>query len=332
MNGHTLLDDLIHTCEADAELILKQFAYAAQTTVAEMVDIVLFTDSVEQTDHVADRCENIIAGDVLWSKLGEALLSLSLYIALLGTHSSNDLGENTVADLVAQSDILKTVTEYSLGVYHTVGEQLELCAVYLNICLVDRARAELCEHLIVDDVSLITDKLTGDKVYGGTGKKLSAQTGLEIHLAVVLIASDSSEVIALRIEEEIVDKYLSALHKRRITGTQTLIDLLERFVYRACIILERLALHLVLCERLTQAVVVAEKLDDLLICLEAERTDKNGQGHLAVLIYADIHDIVHVGLVLDPCAAIRDDLSGINKLAALVEIMVIVHSGRADDL
>ena len=73
-------------------------------------------------------------------------------------------------------------------------------------------------------------------------------------------------------------------------------------------------------------------LDDLLICLEAERTDKNGQGHLAVLIYADIHDIVHVGLVLDPCAAIRDDLSGINKLAALVKIMVIVHSGRADDL
>ena len=332
VNGHALLDYLIHTRKADAELILKQLAYAAQTAVAEMIDIVLLAYAVEQTYHVADRRENIVPGDVLRRELGDALLCLSLYVALLGTDRSDYLGENAVADLMAQTDILKTVAKYSLGVYHAVREQFKLCTVDLNINLVDRARTECGKHLLVYDVALVSDKLTCDEIDRRTCKQLSAQTGLKIHLAVVLITTDRCEIIAFGVEEEVVDEYLRALNKRRVAGAQTLVYLLERLVYRACVVLKRLTLHLILCKRLAQAMVVAEQLDYFLVGLKAERADKDGQRHLAVLIDTDVHDVVHVGLVLYPCAAVRDDLSGVDELSALVEVMVIVHAGRADDL
>ena len=46
LNGHALADDALHAGEADAELVLEQLAYAAQTAVAQMVDIVYRADAV----------------------------------------------------------------------------------------------------------------------------------------------------------------------------------------------------------------------------------------------------------------------------------------------
>ncbi len=43
LNGHALPDHTLHAGKADAELVLQQFAHAAQAAVAQMVDIVLRT-------------------------------------------------------------------------------------------------------------------------------------------------------------------------------------------------------------------------------------------------------------------------------------------------
>ena len=48
LNGHALADNALHAGEADAELVLQQLAHAAQTAVAQMVDIVHRADAVHR--------------------------------------------------------------------------------------------------------------------------------------------------------------------------------------------------------------------------------------------------------------------------------------------
>ena len=65
LNGHSLLDDLIHTGKTDSELILEKLSDAAQAAVAEMVDIVGGTDAVRKAEEVVDRRKDILAGNML---------------------------------------------------------------------------------------------------------------------------------------------------------------------------------------------------------------------------------------------------------------------------
>ena len=60
LNGHALTDNTLHAGEADAELVLQQLAYAAQTAVAQMVDIVNRADAVTEVEQIADGSEHIL--------------------------------------------------------------------------------------------------------------------------------------------------------------------------------------------------------------------------------------------------------------------------------
>ena len=60
LQGHPLTDDALHAGEADAELVLQQFAHAAHTTVAQMVDLIGDTDAVIQADQVVDGGKDIV--------------------------------------------------------------------------------------------------------------------------------------------------------------------------------------------------------------------------------------------------------------------------------
>ena len=54
MHLHTLLHVLVHARHTDAELILEQLAYATQTAVAQVVDIIHATDAVAQAQQIVD--------------------------------------------------------------------------------------------------------------------------------------------------------------------------------------------------------------------------------------------------------------------------------------
>ena len=65
LDGHALADDALHAGEADADLVLEQLAYAAQTAVAQMVNVVYRADAVAQVEQVADGGEHIVDDDGL---------------------------------------------------------------------------------------------------------------------------------------------------------------------------------------------------------------------------------------------------------------------------
>ncbi len=64
LGGHSFTNDSFHTGQADAELVLQQFAYAAYAAVAQMVDIIGISCAVFQMHVVVDGSENIFLCDM----------------------------------------------------------------------------------------------------------------------------------------------------------------------------------------------------------------------------------------------------------------------------
>ena len=93
-----------------------------------------------------------------------------------------------------------------------------------------------------------------------------------------------------------------------------------------------LADHHVLFHRGDELRILAEIFLYLLVRLDAERADEDSNRYLAVLIDSDVEDVVRVGLIFEPRAAVRDNGRGKDDLAGLVDRGFVVYSGRADDL
>ena len=69
LNGHSLFYDTFHTGKADTELILQQFPYGPEPSVAQVVDIVDEADTIRKVENITDRCDYVIEDDVLGRKL-----------------------------------------------------------------------------------------------------------------------------------------------------------------------------------------------------------------------------------------------------------------------
>ena len=65
LEGHSLADNSLHSRQTDSELILEQLAHAADTSVAEVVDVVRGAYLVCKAVDIIYRREDIVDYDVV---------------------------------------------------------------------------------------------------------------------------------------------------------------------------------------------------------------------------------------------------------------------------
>ena len=152
---------------------------------------------------------------------------------------------------------------------------------------------------------------------------MAGDAARDVELLVVLVAADCGNVVAAHIEEHHVHEGGRRLDRGRLARTHLLVDLDEGLVR---------AVRRVLVEGREKERILAEQLLDLRVGLYADGTDEGGDRNLAVLVDADIENVVCIGLVLEPCAAVRDNGGGEQDLIGLVELLAVVYAGRTDQL
>ncbi len=59
MDRHLLFDRALHSNEADAELILEKLTDRSHTSIAEMIDVVGFADTLAHLEHIANYIDKI---------------------------------------------------------------------------------------------------------------------------------------------------------------------------------------------------------------------------------------------------------------------------------
>src|SRR5207249_8170375 len=79
LNAHALFHNALHTQQADAELRLNQFADAAHTAVAQVINIVFAAMAIIQPDEATNNIYQIILGeDTHALRCGQVELAIQL--------------------------------------------------------------------------------------------------------------------------------------------------------------------------------------------------------------------------------------------------------------
>ena len=143
-------------------------------------------------------------------------------------------------------------------------------------------------------------------------------------LLVVLVASDSREVVLLVLVEGVVDEDVRALDGGHFARTQTLEEV-------GLALLFRLAVDILLASR-RYHVVVTEKRDELFVGAVTERAQERGGCDLPHAV--DMHplDVVLILFEFQPRAPVGDDRGLVARSAVAVERLFAVHAGAPDEL
>ena len=308
LNGHALADHTLHAGKADAELVLQQLAHAAQAAVAEMVDIVLRDDAVRQRVHVVDGGENIVRKDVLGRETVGVVADG--FLELLALVLRQQLLEHALAHALLDTALGDGVEVHEAGeVDHVVREDAQRLAVEVERHVVDADGVKLAGLVAGHDMAGVEEDLARARVGDGIGELLAVDAGPQGELLIELVAADHGQIIAARIEEEVLDQALAGLDRGWLARTELAVDLQHGLL---------IGLAGVLLQRDLDAVVVAEEVEDsgvglevgVLLSLTADGADQLGDGDLAVLVDADPEHLVGVGLILQPRAAVGDHGAG----------------------
>ena len=140
----------------------------------------------------------------------------------------------------------------------------------------------------------------GDDVVVGQGARL--EVDVEVQARVELVAADAREVVALGVEEELVEQVARVVDARRLARAL----LLEQLDQRAFLGLGDLGVGV---DRVADVDRVVEEVEDLLVARVAHRAQQHRDRQLALAVDADEDLALLVDLELQPGAAGRHQVA-----------------------
>ena len=321
LNGHALTDNTLHPGKADAELVLQQLAHAAETAVAQMVDVVLVAHAVSQAVEIVDGGQDVVHRDVLGKQIVQPIRHCLLQ--LLAGILLQQLLEDRDTDTLGDTHFLGVEVHEGGHVHHVVGKDLDGRAFHVDNRLVDAPGSQMLRLFTGEDLARLGQDLTGPGVCHRGSQLLICKTAGDVHLLVELIPADLRQVIPAGVKQQRLHQALAGVHRGGLAGAESAVDLQHGLL---------VGLAGVLLQCGDNAGILAKDLQDLSVRLETHCAEQAGDGKLAVFVNADIEDVAEVRLVLQPCAPIGDDGGGVEDVARLVLFSAVIHTGRADDL
>ena len=305
LNGHTFADDAFHAGQADAELVLQQFADAAYAAVAQMVDVVFFAVAVHHVQQVAERGQDIFLGD-----------GAQLFI---NARREDD------ADLLAVQFLDHDAVDAGIGV--------------------NAALFHLVEDILRHKGARFHDHFARFRVHDRLGQGAVFQAAAPAQFLVQFITAYISQVIALVIEEGLVDQLPCRFQGRRFAGAHLLVQLDDRFVavgrrilFQGCLdgfdeddVGARFALLVPFFRGVVVHMAfnlrVAEEIQDIFVRIQSHDAQQHSGRDFAGAVDARVNDVVQVRFKLNPGAAVRNDLRSVKVNGAGVHLLVIVGTG-----
>ena len=150
------------------------------------------------------------------------------------------------------------------------------------------------------------------------------EVDVEVQARVELVAPDAREVVALGVEEELVEQRLRVVHRRRLTRAL----LLEQLDQRALLGPRDLGVGV---DRVADVERVVEELEDLLVGRVAHRAQQHRDRQLALAVDADEDLALLVDLELEPRAAGRHQVADEDLLLRVLRLHQVGARG-ADEL
>ncbi len=203
------------------------------------------------------------------------------------------------------------------GAQATVAEVVDVVGLHRNL---DAAR-DGHRGLALVQPNQVFDG--GDDVLFGQRRRRDRLTDVQAELLVDLVATNTSQVVALLLEEQVLQQGLRGLLGGRLARAQLAVDVQQRLVGAGGV---------VLLQRRHHDLGEAEPLGDLLAG-PAQRLEQHGDRLAALAVDAHTDGVALVDVELQPGATARDHLDAVQHfLGRLVDGLVEVDTRRPHQL
>jgi len=176
---HTLTYHSLHSGQTDTILVLQQLTYCADTSVAQMVDIIIVAQAILQMHIIVDGSQDIFLGNMLGYQFMYVLLDCFCQLLGIIAELFQDLGQNRIVYQFMDTEILG-IAIYIVGqIYHQIRQyfysSLFGLDIYEGSCAVLDGICQLCGHL----VSCGCDHFTGGRIHYICSQDLMTDTILQ---------------------------------------------------------------------------------------------------------------------------------------------------------
>ena len=205
------------------------------------------------------------------------------------------------------------------GAQAAVAEVLVLVEVIVDRLagIGDRLRGVVLDRVLLVDLLRDPEDLRdrdelldqGDDVV--VGQDPGVEVDVQVEPRIQLVAADPGQVVALGIEEELLEQRVRGVHRGRLAGTL----LLEQLDQRALLVPGRVGVR---GDRVADVDRVVEHLEQLLVLDVAHRAQQHGDRQLALAVDADVDAALLVDLQLQPGAAGRHQVGDEDLLLAVL--------------
>ena len=138
-----------------------------------------------------------------------------------------------------------------------------------------------------------------------------------------LIAAHARKIVATCVKEHRVQETARGFHRKRLARSNLAVEFQETV---------RIVVGRILQEARLKLRLISEHLLDFRVRAEAERTEQHRDRHLSRSVDTHVKDIVRIGLVLEPSAAVRDHLAEVAFLSDLIVLNGIINAGGTNQL
>ena len=224
---HPLADNSLQSGKTDPVLVLEELSDRTDTSVAQMVDIVVISHAVLKMHIVVDGRKDIFLRDMLRDQVVDITLDQPLHLIDISCRLLDDACQDRIVYLLLHADFLRIDVHNSLKVYHHIGKDLDISRLVLSLypqvrsC---RVLDRVCD-LSCDLRAFLSYDLTCHRAHYILCEDTSCDTVFEHQLLIEFIASDFRQVIPARIEEHARDQTFRTVYRKRLSRTDLFVQL-----------------------------------------------------------------------------------------------------------
>ena len=221
---HSLAYNTLHTGKTDSILILKQFANSTDTTITQMVNIILVSNAILQMHIVVDGCKNILFCNMFWNQESHIFTDCFILLFFSLVFLQNFRQFRIVNFFCDSQRFFICFWQERIEIHHHIGENFLISSFFRlnkyiwNSCILNfisqflcYKSSSLCNHLSCHRAdSIFCQFKTGNSV-------------TKSQFFVKLISSYFSQIVASHIKEHTVDEIFRTIYCQRLARTQFLV-------------------------------------------------------------------------------------------------------------
>ena len=225
LSCHSLSYDSFHSGQTDSVLVLKKFSYRTDTSVTQVVDIVIITQTILQMHIVVNRSHDIFFCNMLRNQIMDISLDSCFQLINISCCFLKEICKYRIVNKFCYTNLFRINVNNFLQIYHHIRKNFDISLFFRSVDPYIRNSSVLdpiCNfscHLC----SSLSDYLACNRAYCILRKNMSWNTVLEKKLFIEFITSYFRQIITSWVEEHTCDQTFCTVNGKRLTWTDLLI-------------------------------------------------------------------------------------------------------------